>query len=362
MEKTNISLMKLNTVESNAIIRSMRRLIIAVIIMIGIMFILTRLAEIEDIVHTLKRGDWRFLGLAALVEMIWIVNIGTSFKVIYRILGVEEKLGRLILLATAANFINIVAPSAGIGGVAVFISEARSREYSAGRVTVASTLFVLFDYIGFLFILALGFVVLIRRDRVTTPEITASIIIVVIALAIVTMLILGARSEQLLGAILSRIAMTINKIVKPFRSKHSSEYLSPQRAHTFAHEIAEGVKEIKRSSKDLIFPVLLAINSKVLMILLLFFVFLAFSVPVSIGTLIAGFCVSFLFMIVSPTPSGIGFVEGFLTLALSSFYIPLGTAAVLTLAYRGFTFWLPLLIGMVTIRWVGLSENKVAEA
>ncbi len=351
-----------NDSESNAIIPVMRRLIIALIILIGIMFILTRVAEIEDIVHTLKQGDWRFLGIAALVEAIWIVNIGATFKTIFRILGVHEKLRRLILLATAANFVNIIAPSGGIGGVAVFISEARSREYSAGRATVASTLFVLFDYIGFLVILALGFVVLVRRDKVTMPEIIASIIIVIIALAIISMLFLGARSEQKLGEILAALARFINSITRPFRSRNSAEYLPPQRAYDFAREIAEGVQEMKRSPKDLVFPIILAINGKVLMILLLFFVFLAFSVPASIGTLIAGYCVTFLFMIVSPTPSGIGVVEGFLTLALSSFYIPLGTAAVLTLAYRGFTFWLPLFIGVFTFRWVGIKNKQELEA
>ena len=143
----------------------MRKLVIALVLMVGIMFVLTQLAEIEDILQTLERGDWRFLGLAVLVEMTWLVNVGTSFRSIYRILEIPEKLGRLILLACAANFINIVAPSAGIGGIAVFISEARQKEYSAGRVTVASTLFVLFDYIGFLFILTLGFLVLIPPLR-----------------------------------------------------------------------------------------------------------------------------------------------------------------------------------------------------
>jgi len=339
----------------------MRKLIIAVILMVGIMFILTKVAEIEDIIFTLQQGDWRYLVLAALVEMVWIVNIGASFHVVYQMLEVEESLGRLILLATAANFINIIAPSGGISGVAVFISEAKSREYSTGRVTVASTLFVLFEYIGFLFILALGFVVLIRRDQVTTAEIIASIIIVIIALAIIGILYLGARSEQRLGDFLALITKWINRIVRRFRSRRSPEYLSPQRAYTFSQEIAEGVREMRSNPKDLIFPVLLAINGKVLLIVLLFFVFLAFSVPVSIGTLIAGFCVSYLFLIVSPTPSGIGIVEGLLTLALNSFYIPLGTAAVLTLAYRGFTFWMPLFIGMLAFRRVSLGQAHTAE-
>ena len=55
-------------------------------------------------------------------------------------------------------------------------------------------------------------------------------------------------------------------------------------------------------------------------------------------------------MIITPTPAGLGFVEGALTLALTSMYIPFSAAAIVTLAYRGFTFWIPLLVGMVAFR------------
>jgi uncharacterized protein (TIRG00374 family) len=335
----------------------MRKLIVAIVLMIGVMFILTRFAQIEDIHNTLSDGDWRFLALAFLVELLWIVNIGASFSAIFRLLGVSEKFPRLILLAMAANFVNIVAPSGGIGGIAIFISDARQRDYSAGRATVASTLFVLFDYLGFLTILTLGFGVLIRRDQVTTAEITASIIIVLIAAALVTLLYLGSHSEVELAAVLTWLAKHINRLARPFRKLNSGDYLSLERSALFAHEIAAGLKELRRSPKDLVYPFLLAINSKVLWIVLLYFVFLAFNVTVTIGTVIAGFCVAFLFMIVSPTPSGVGIVEGLLTLALSSFHIPLGTAAVITLAYRGFTFWIPLFIGLPAFRWASLQKT-----
>ena len=169
------------------------------------------------------------------------------------------------------------------------------------------------------------------------------------------LLILGFYSEKQLGSVLAWIARLINRIVRPIRSKKHKEYLSEQRAFEFSQEVADGVREIRHKPRDLFFPVLLALNSKILMILVLYCVFVASKVPISIGTLIAGFSVSFLFSIVSPTPSGIGIVEGILPLALNSFYIPLGTAAIITLMFRGFTFWLPLLFGMVAFRWVGKS-------
>jgi uncharacterized protein (TIRG00374 family) len=78
--------------------------------------------------------------------------------------------------------------------------------------------------------------------------------------------------------------------------------------------------------------------------------FLCFEVPFTVGTIIGGFSISYLFLIVSPTPSGIGIVEGVMPLALSSLNVPWSQAVIITLAYRGITFWLPLGVGAVAFR------------
>lgn len=327
--------------------------------MLGVMFVITRFAEINDIYQTLQQGDWRFLLLAALVEILWMFNLGASFKAILRLLGVEESLGRLVLAVMAANFVNIVAPSAGMGGVAVLISEAKVRDYSTGKATVASTLFILLDYVAFFMVLTLGFIVLIRRDRLTPAEIVASIVMLVLALALAAILILGIRSEKQLGGLLAWMARVVNALVRPFRPSHG-DYLSVERAHQFAAEVAEGVQALRGRTRELIVPLLLALNGKALMILVLFLVFVSTRRPVSIGTLIAGFSIAFLFTIVSPTPSGVGVVESILTLALNSFFIPLGTAAVLALTYRAITFWMPFLIGLIAFRYLG-APKRAAE-
>lgn len=338
----------------------MRKFIIALLLMLGVMFLITRFAQLEDIVSTLESGDWRFIALAVLTEAAWLINMGASYQAVYRVLNVNESWLRLTLVAAAANFINIVAPSAGVSGVAVFIAEAKGRDYSTGRATVASTLFVLLDYLGLLCVLVLGFAVLIRRDQVTPPEITAAIILVVLAFVLATLIYLGAYSEQKFGQTLAWMAHTINRLVRPFRRKSSQPYLSEERAFAFAREITVSLSEMRHNLKDLLYPALLSLSAKALLILVLYFVFRAFGVPVSVGTLIAGFSITFLFLIISPTPAGVGIVEGLLTLELSSFYIPLGTAAVLAIAYRGITFWLPMLFGMACFRWVGGGANAGA--
>jgi uncharacterized protein (TIRG00374 family) len=107
-------------------------------------------------------------------------------------------------------------------------------------------------------------------------------------------------------------------------------------------------------------PAGLALSNKLLLVGILLLMFLSFNVTFSIGTLIAGFSIGYLFFVVSPTPSGIGFVEGALTLALVSLYVPVSKAAAVALAYRGITFWIPLLIGMLAFRFVSrdLSLNS----
>jgi uncharacterized membrane protein YbhN (UPF0104 family) len=88
----------------------MRKFIFAIAILIGIVFLLVNIAEVQSIVDTLKRGDLRFLLLALGVEVLWMLNIAASYRYVYKALGLDERTGRLIMMAAAANFVNVIAP------------------------------------------------------------------------------------------------------------------------------------------------------------------------------------------------------------------------------------------------------------
>jgi uncharacterized protein (TIRG00374 family) len=259
----------------------------------------------------------------------------------------DEQIERLYLMVAAAYSVNVVAPSGGMGGLAIFISEARRQEYSAARVTAAGVLVVLFDYVGFICVLALGLIVLFRRNNLNITELVASAVLVSVALVLAILLYLGMRSADAMGQALAWMARKVNGFLRPFIHR---EYLSEDRAHEFAHEAADSLSLVRQKPENLLLPAALSLSSKALLISILFLVFLAFKVPFSVGTLIAGFSIGYLFYIVSPTPAGIGVVEGALTLGLRSLNVPLGEATVVALAYRGITFWIPLLFGMLAFR------------
>ncbi len=329
------------------IIIGMKKLFVIVILFLGIAVVAISFSELETIMLTLKKAHLTFFILAIIVQLVWFITTARMYQSIFHLLGVHESTLTLSRIATAANFINVVAPTAGVGGIALFASEARRRGHPAGKVTVAAALFLLLDQAAFLCVLALGLIVLARRNDLDAGSISASLFLLGIAMSYAFVLYLGYRSEEKLGNLLAKIARGINRIVKFFRKQ---EYLSEIRAHEFAHEVSEGFSGITEKPSSLIRPVLWGILDKVLLMFILMCAFLSFEVPFTAGTIIAGFSIAYLFLIVSPTPSGIGIVEGLMPIALTSLGVDWSQAVVITLTYRTVTFWVPFGIGAWAFR------------
>jgi uncharacterized protein (TIRG00374 family) len=90
----------------------------------------------------------------------------------------------------------------------------------------------------------------------------------------------------------------------------------------------------------------------------LYSLFPAFHQPITLGPLVAGYAMGILFLNVSPIPQGIGVVEGMMALVFTSLGVPGGVAIVITLAFRGLTFWLPLALGSLALRRLRSSHSS----
>ena len=325
----------------------MRKTIFILIIFLSAALVYLSFGELESIVETVQQGNLWFLLLGLILLCGWFLILGLTFQALYRVLDMDGPVYKFSLMAVAANFVNTIAPSAGMGGAAVFISDAVHNKQSPGKATVASMLSVFLDYLAFLFVLTLGLFVLWRRNDLDPAEIATSAVIFLIAGSIGFLLYLGSRSAKALGNALAKIARFINRVAKPFIHR---DYLSEERAYEFANEMSENLKILPQKSNSLIKPLLYAFANKALMMCILLVCFLAFKVPFTAGTIIGGFSIAYLFLIVSPTPSGIGIVEGIMPLALSSLRVPWSQAVIVTLAYRGITFWVPLGVGAIAFR------------
>jgi len=337
----------------------MRRLLILLVISLGAFFIFSRFAEVEQVIDSFREGDPAWLALAVGVQFIWLVNVTASFWVIYRILGLRERFWHLGLVAVSAQFVSVVAPSAGMGGMAVLIADGNKRGLPSGRVTTGGALFVFGEQSSLLAVVLLGLFFLFRLDQLSTASVLAALVLAGIALVTGLVLVMGMRSPVLLATVLTRLGTLLNRILHPILRRDS---VNISRAQTFADDVYEGLQVVRKSPGMLLIPAGLAFTSKALLITILGLVFVAFGQSFTITMLIASFSIGYLFYIVSPTPSGVGFVEGAMTLVLTSFGLSLALSAVITLAFRGLTFWLTVLYGMLALRWVGLEQQPAAHS
>ena len=336
----------------------LRRILYLLVLALTLFFGIKHYAELKLILSMLSRGDWRWLLAAAGVQFLWVGAIAATFQACYRLTGVRERLTRMVPLTAAANFINVVAPSYGAGALAVLLADGHRRGHSAGKVTTAAYLYMIYDYAGFLILLVLGFAILHGMGLLDPVLVGGALFAGSLAISLIGLTIIGVYSTERLGRATIWLSRAFNTLLRPLLQR---DFISLHKAQGFAHDLAEGLALVRRSPRNLTVAALLALTRKVLMGLILYLVSIAYRAPFELPVLLASFAVSYLFTIASFTPSGVGFVEGAMGLIQVRMGIDPATSAAIAIAYRGMTFWLTLLYGFFAIRIIGYQREARLE-
>jgi hypothetical protein len=321
----------------------LRKLLLAVVFGLSLLFLIDNYQLMQRQLAVLEKGNLLLVGLALLVALGYFVSTAALYRMLYRILRIDVDLADLIPISAAAFFVNVIAPSAGLSSIAVFVSEARRRDEPVGRVTVASTLFVFFDLAGFMAVLIGGIFILVQQNHLTVTEIIATLYLIGLAGVLGFIFWVGSRSAGRLEALLRKLARWVNTAAG-WAGRQEPVY-SEEAASAFAQDTAEGLALMRAQKRNFLYPFLLGIANRASFIVVLWLIFEAFGIPYQAGTIIGGYSIAYLFTVASPTPAGVGVVEGLMTIGLASLSVPVAQATVATLAYRGITFWFLLLAG-----------------
>ncbi len=337
----------------------MRKLLYGLLILLTIYYVSMHYEELRQVLEVFGEGDGIWLWAAIGVQLVWMVNIAAAFQACYAIMGVKMRLVRLVILTSAAIFVNVVVPTYGVGTVAVLVTDGYRRGRPGGKVWTAVFLYTLFDYLGFMVVLLPAMIILDQLGAMNIVFITAGIFAAAVAIILMAMAILGIWSDMKLVGIVSKVVSLLNKSLHRFLRR---ELIDPKRAKVFAREISEGMALIRRKPKGLLAPAGLALSRKILMITILYMVSRAFHHPLPLGTLIATFGISYLFSVASLTPSGVGIVEGAMVVTFVALDVPLPTAVAIALGYRGITLWLRLAYGGLAVLWFGYTPTQPVRA
>jgi len=319
-----------------------RRWLLWVLAIAFVWLVVSRYAEIEQLYEILLSGRWQWVLAAALLQGGYYWVYAAVHQAAFDTVEVESRVPRLLPLVFAALFLNVAAPTAGASGTALFVNDAMRRKQSGIRAAAGMLLVYIAMYSGFAFILAAGLVVLFIYHDLQAYQVIGAATLMSLLCGMLGVLFLGVRNAARLRGLFGAVQRIVNALATAIRRPN---LLADDWAEHNALQFLEAARKIAAHPRSLVRAVELALGAHLVNLASLFALFMAFGHLVDAGVLVAGYSMAMLFLVVSPTPQGIGVVEGVMALVFTSLRVPATLATLIALAFRGLSFWLPFVIG-----------------
>ena len=311
--------------------------------------------DLGDVVQVLQHGQAAWLVVAVVLQLLWFWNQAVLYRTIYDLLGLPARTSQMLPIVLASNFVNFVTPSASLGAVALFLDDARQRGLNPGRVALASVVRLVLNFLWFGILLSFSLTVLAARMQLSIEYVVAAALLLAAAVLVIGGLVLAARGPDSLADLLGRCGGLLDRLGGALLRRDLS---AAERARSFGTQFGEAASALLSGHRRLPRPWLHIMLFDALQMGVLYAMVRAFpgdEAAISPATLIVVFTLGVLFSVVAITPQGLGVVEVTLLGAFAMVGLSMGRAAVVVLAYRGFIFWTPLLVGVAALRWVAAS-------
>lgn len=341
---------------------SKRRWILWVLLISFVWLIVSRADDLESLFLTLSQGIWLWVLAAALIQACYYLAQAALYKAAFATVGISSRLFGLVPVVLGSLFVNVVAPAGGTAGMALFVDDAAQNNQSAAKAAAGTVLAIASMYLTLTLMLLSGLIYLSFNGSVSLIQFIAALLLTAITAAVVGLLFLGYRQPNLLRLVFHRLQQVANRLSDRIIKR---PFLQSSWANQTSFEFTEAATAMRSRPYHLLLTVGLATVSHSINILTLYALFRAFRYDDVTGMgLMAGYAVGQLFVVVAPTPQGVGFVENIMPNVFISLGVPSAVATIAVLAYRGLTFWLPLLIGFFLLRRLkslGAEERSLTE-
>lgn len=319
-----------------------------VVSVIFIVVLVKQFGKLSTAIETLSHGTWYFLLAVIAIQAIGIVNRGAFYWSLYEFFSIKEDLRRMTILSLSSNFINLTAPSGGLAGLAIFVSEAEHHGMTKSKSTFINLFGYFLIYALFILVLLFGLFYLLFNHQLQTYQLVSASVVFGMILLLLFIMIISIEEAARLKKLLKFFAAIINFILrilqgKKFLIKHSD-------VHIASSEINDCLDVVEKNWKGLWLPAFHVILMEIIDLLTLYYLFLAFHYPIYPGILITVYAISVLFSLVSVTPAGVGIVEAAMILVLTNLKVPVELATIVVVGYRLITFWIPFALGYFSFK------------
>lgn len=268
------------------------------------------------------------------------------YKSIMATLGSKVRYWPMYRLNLELNFINHILPSGGVSGISYFNVRMRSFGVSGAKASVSQVMKLFLLYVSFQPLLIVAIILLAARGH-------ASNLIIMVATALITLLVVGTlivvyivESKSRINTSLTMITRLLNKMISLVRRKHP-ETIRIDRAQATFIELHDNYQLLKNRWRQLKKPFIYMMVANATEIAAIYAVYIAFGHLVNVGAVILAYAVANFAGLISVLPAGIGIYEALMTAVLAATGIPAELSIPVTIMYRVINMSIQLTPGYV---------------
>ncbi|MCF2444219.1 phosphatidylglycerol lysyltransferase domain-containing protein [Dyadobacter sp. CY345] len=308
-----------------------RGLVAAASIIMAVWFIRHEEAEVRKVFGLIQTASPFYIIIGLLVTVAYIFLQGLMYQFSFRALGKYIDLVTLTELFLKRNFISVFLPAGGISSLAFFTSKTERKGVTKTEIHLASSIYAVCGIVS-VFVIAIPAIIwLLFQQTISSNELYA------------------------FGGLVVLIALLfsgINSFINRGKFYHFLLKYQPD-LDVVMGQMQDGSFSKAAVLKCLTVSILIDLAG----VLHLYVAFFALNVTAPFEAAFLGYLVATIFLILSPFVRGIGAIELSLSVLLVQYGMDSVAAISVTMIYRLFEFWVPLLAGMFTFLF---KKNNLA--
>jgi uncharacterized protein (TIRG00374 family) len=320
----------------------LRAAIVFLIIVVALFLILPRLAGQKHALALVREASVPLLIAAVLVEAASLVFYSLLFRRLLGLLRYPVDLGLALRINLAGLAAAHLFSAGGVGGAALTYRVLQKRGMPHSIVLIAVIFQNAFAYSVLFLLFGVGLAILLIRGQANDFALAFA------ATLVILLLVLAGYGFWLLNhpsSLRRRARQVLDLLARRIRRL---QQISHARLDEWLDGVIEGWRRLRKDGRRHVRTLGQASGYWAFDIACLALVLLAFGQHVSVDALLIAYPVGNVVGAFSPTPGGLGAVEGVLIGLLVGFGLTPSAAVAVVLVYRLINFWLPIPVGLGT--------------
>jgi uncharacterized protein (TIRG00374 family) len=331
----------------------MRSLAAIAILVVGTALIARSFTDAPTLVHVLEGGHWPWIAAAIATNVVYFVAYAMLYKLGFAVVGVASRTRSLIPVLFAGLFVNLIVP-AGAGSAAMLVDDAARRGQHGARAGIGIIVVLLLDLVTLVPFVVWGVVFMAREGLLAPWQLLAALAFAMYLVLLVVLIAISRRRQRWVHGALEWSQRVIRRVLR----RHESPSDWPART---AAGFSDAVGAIAANPGRLAVAALWATLLHFIDLLGLWLFVRGFGADVPIGALIAVFALGIVLLVIVAIPQLAPLAQAMMTATFIHVGVAAGPAVAATLAFRGLMMFLPLVLGLPFIWWVGKFGSRAVD-